>query len=259
MQTQYQQPVPGEGYGPGPGNVAPYPVDPYAQSMPLPQRLNVLVRYGEGPHMTAFAILPLGLALAWIGLRAGKTRWLAAAAAVPLLLITLLVLFIAALGEGLANGNRQYIANLDAQLIVFLEKSDYLIESSRLDANTVRAVRRVEGVSDAGPIYTSTSEIVSLEEPLKISMLAVEPDMPGMPPLIEGRPFRGGEASEAVIDEGVALRSGIQVGDEIQIRSTQGTQDEHFTLKVVGLVQTLRTPNSLSELKLNSNLRMQSL
>ena len=37
-------------------------------------------------------------------------------------LITLLVLFIAALGEGLANGNRQYVANLDAQLIVFLEK-----------------------------------------------------------------------------------------------------------------------------------------
>jgi hypothetical protein len=39
-------------------------------------------------------------------------------------LITLLVLFIAALGEGLANGNRQYVATLDAQLIVFLEKSD---------------------------------------------------------------------------------------------------------------------------------------
>jgi putative ABC transport system permease protein len=151
-------------------------------------------------------------------------------------LITLLVLFIAALGEGLANANRQYVANLDAHLIVFLEKSDYLIESSRLDANTVRGVRRVEGVAEAGPVYTSTSEIVSLEEPLKISMLAVESDKPGMPPLIEGRPFRGGEASEAVIDEGVALRSGIQVGDEIQIRSTQGTQDEFFNLKVVGLV-----------------------
>jgi putative ABC transport system permease protein len=151
-------------------------------------------------------------------------------------LITLLVLFIAALGEGLADGNRQYVANLDAQLVVFLEKSDYSISSSRLDTNTVRAVRRVEGVADAGPVYTSTSEIVSLEEPLKISMLAVEPERPGMPPLIEGRPFRGGEASEAVIDEGVAIRTGIQVGDEIEIRSTQGTEDEFFYLKVVGLV-----------------------
>ena len=77
-------------------------------------------------------------------------------------LITLLVLFIAALGEGLADGNRQYVANLDAQLVVFLEKSNYNISSSRLDTNTVRAIRRVEGVADAGEIYTSTSEIASL-------------------------------------------------------------------------------------------------
>lgn len=41
MQTQFQQPVPGGGYGPGPGAVAPYPVDSYGQSMPLPRRLNV--------------------------------------------------------------------------------------------------------------------------------------------------------------------------------------------------------------------------
>jgi putative ABC transport system permease protein len=33
-------------------------------------------------------------------------------------LITLLVLFIAALGEGLGNGNREYISKVDAQLIV---------------------------------------------------------------------------------------------------------------------------------------------
>ena len=122
------------------------------------------------------------------------------------------------------------------QLIIFLEKSDYSISSSRLDTNTIRAVKRVDGVADAGEIFTSTSEIVSLPEPLKISMLAAEPGRPGMPPLIEGRPFRGGEASEAVIDEGVALRTDIKVGDEIEIRSTQGTEDEFFYLKVVGLV-----------------------
>ena len=46
----------------------------------FPQRLSVLVRYGEGPHMTAFAILPLALALAWHGLRAGNFRWLAGSA-----------------------------------------------------------------------------------------------------------------------------------------------------------------------------------
>jgi putative ABC transport system permease protein len=153
-------------------------------------------------------------------------------------LITLLVLFIAALGEGLANGNRQYIANLDAQLIVFLEKSDYIISSSRLQTNTVRAVRRVDGVLDAGPVYTSTTEIISLQEPLKVSLLAAEPGRPGMPAIVEGREFRGGKAREVVIDRNVALRSGIKVGDEIEIRSTQGVEDELFGLEVVGLVES---------------------
>jgi putative ABC transport system permease protein len=156
--------------------------------------------------------------------------------ALVIALITMLVLFIAALGEGLSNANRQYVANLDAQLIVFLEKSDYLINASRLETNTVKAVRRVEGVADAGPIYISTSEIVSLPERLKISMLGVEAERPGMPPLLEGRYFRGGAAREAVMDMSVAQRTDLKVGDEIEIRSTQGTNDEFYTLKIVGLV-----------------------
>jgi putative ABC transport system permease protein len=109
-------------------------------------------------------------------------------------LITLLVLFIAALGEGLANGNRQYVANLDADLVVFLEKSDFQITASRLETNTVRSVRRVDGVADAGPIYTSSAEIVSLDEPLKVSMLAAEPGVAGhaCPSRRQGLPRRRG-------------------------------------------------------------------
>ncbi len=150
-------------------------------------------------------------------------------------LITLLVLFIAALGEGLANGNKQYVANLDAQLIVFLQKSDNIISSSRLETNTINAVRRVDGVAAAGPIYTATTEIVSTKTPLKVSLLAAEPGQPGMPPLLSGRNFRIGDSNEVVIDRNVALRSGIKIGDEIKIRSTQGTDDEFFYLTVVGL------------------------
>lgn len=152
-------------------------------------------------------------------------------------LITLLVLFIAALGEGLATANRQYVGNLDAQLIVFREKSDYIIASSRLDPNTTRSVRRVDGVADAGPIYTSSTEIVSTEKPLKVSLLGAEAGFPGMPAIIEGRGLRGGEARETVIDRGVALRSGIKVGDTIEIRSTQGIDDKFFRLIVVGMVE----------------------
>ncbi|HWQ52324.1 MAG TPA: hypothetical protein VN442_01480 [Bryobacteraceae bacterium] len=46
----------------------------------MPQRLGVLVRYGEGPHITSLAWLPLALVCAWIGLRSGRPLALAAAA-----------------------------------------------------------------------------------------------------------------------------------------------------------------------------------
>ena len=150
-------------------------------------------------------------------------------------LITLLVLFIAALGEGLANGNREYIANLDAQLVVFREKSDYIISASRLEPITVRAIRRVDGVDAAGPIFTSTTEIQDPETPLKVSLLGVEADQPGMPPITQGRAFRGGDSREVVIDTNAASRGNIAVGDELRIRSVQGTDDQFFNLRVVGI------------------------
>src|SRR3989304_1258187 len=56
-------------------------------------------------------------------------------------LITLLVLFIAALGEGLGNGNREYISKLDAQFIVYQAKSDLLIPASRLGVDRDKQIR----------------------------------------------------------------------------------------------------------------------
>src|SRR5512139_4235259 len=72
-------------------------------------------------------------------------------------LITLLVLFIAALGEGLGNGNREYISKLDAQLIVYQAKSDFLIQASRLGRDRLAAIRRVDGVEDAGMLGTANA------------------------------------------------------------------------------------------------------
>jgi putative ABC transport system permease protein len=49
---------------------------------------------------------------------------------------------------------------------------------------------------------------------------------------------RQGLPRAKVIDRGVALRSGIKVGDTIEIRSTQGVEDEFFRLNVVGMVDS---------------------
>lgn len=44
-----------------------------------PTRLNVLVRYGEGPHMTSFAWIPFVLAFTWLALQKKDYRWSVAA------------------------------------------------------------------------------------------------------------------------------------------------------------------------------------
>ena len=52
--------------------------------------------------------------------------------------------------------------------------------------------------------------------------------------MTDGRALLGEDAKEAVIDLNVLQRSDVKVGDQITIRSTQGTKDQFFTLKVVG-------------------------
>jgi putative ABC transport system permease protein len=151
-------------------------------------------------------------------------------------LITLLVLFIAALGEGLGNGNREYISKLDAQLIVYQAKSDYLIQASRLGKDRLAAIRRVEGVSDAGMLGTSNVTLVLPQsETLKIALLGVEPGHTGEPRVVKGQQLSTDNADEVIIDRNTAIRSGLQLGDMVTIRLTQGTKDEFFTLKIVGI------------------------
>ena len=151
-------------------------------------------------------------------------------------LITLLVLFIAALGEGLGNSNKQYLANLDADMLVFLEKADFVIPSSRVDKTLARTIRRVDGVESAGIIAASnTAILLPNDEVLKVSILGIEPGMPGAPAVLEGENLQSELAAEVLIDRNVALRTDIKVGDRITIRSTQGTDDQFYELKVVGM------------------------
>lgn len=90
-------------------------------------------------------------------------------------LITLLVLFIAALGEGLGNGNREYLSKLDADVLVYQAKSERLIAASRLSRDRLAAVRRVEGVADAGMLGTASATLIlpQGEETLKVALLGL--------------------------------------------------------------------------------------
>ena len=152
-------------------------------------------------------------------------------------LITLLVLFIAALGEGLGNGNREYISKLDAQIIVYQAKSDFLIQASRLGRDRLSAVRRVEGVADAGMLGPASATLIlpGDAQPLKVALLGVEPGHTGEPRVVAGRQLSTDLAQEVVIDRNTALRGKLALDDMLTLRVTQGTQDEFFKLRVVGI------------------------
>jgi len=157
--------------------------------------------------------------------------------AMVIALITLLVLFIAALGEGLGNGNREYLSKLDSEIIVFQAKADNVVAASRLGRDRLAAVRRVDGIADAAVLGSSSATLIlpNNEEPLKVALLGVEPGRTGEPRVEEGRQLSTDLASEVIIDSNTAIRSGLQVDDVITLRVTQGTRDEFFDLRIVGI------------------------
>ena len=155
-------------------------------------------------------------------------------------LITLLVLFIAALGEGLANANREYLSRLDASLLVFHDKTDYIIGASHLDRSQLSSIRQVAGVAEAGQIGFANADVLlpGASAPLKVSLIGVEPGRPGLPPVLQGRTFYSRLASEVILDRSAALRSGLKTGDSLTIRVSQGTRDQTYTLRVVGITDS---------------------
>ena len=164
-----------------------------------------------------------------------KGRFLLIASIVAL--ITTLVLFIAALAEGLGDGNREYLEKLNGELIVYQDNADLSVSASRLGRSTLAEVRRVDGVADAGQVLfaSSTLEFSNGAEPLDVSLVGVEPGKPGEPPAFEGVGLSRDRANEAVLDRNVALRAGVQVGDTVIVKSVQGTEEERYPLTVVGI------------------------
>jgi putative ABC transport system permease protein len=152
-------------------------------------------------------------------------------------LITLLILFIAALGEGLGSGNREYLQRLDADLIVYQDTARLSIAASRIDCTKRRTIRAVDGVRDVGSIGFASASIPRDDgtEPLDISLIGVEPGRPGAPPVVAGSGLVRRSGDEAIIDQTVALVTNLQVGDRLTVRTTQGNEDEFYDLEVVGI------------------------
>jgi putative ABC transport system permease protein len=164
-----------------------------------------------------------------------KGRFLLIASVIAL--ITTLVLFVAALAEGLGNGNKEYLEKLNADLIAYKSDVDLSVQTSRLNRPTAQEIRRVQGVRDVGQISVATASVVlpNATGNIGVSILGVEPGRPGEPPVVQGRQLSDLNAREALIDRNTALRTNLKVGDTITLKTIQGTQEEFHTLRVVGI------------------------
>jgi putative ABC transport system permease protein len=152
-------------------------------------------------------------------------------------LITLLILFIAALGEGLGSGNREYLEKLNADLIVYQDTARLQIAGSRVGCEKRGNIRNVDGVREVGPVGFSSATVVSSDgtEIMDISLIGVEPGKPGEPPVGTGNGLVRKGTNEAIIDRTVALVTQQGIGDTIILRSPQGNEYEYYEMTVVGI------------------------
>lgn len=151
-------------------------------------------------------------------------------------LITVLVLFIAALAQGLAAANKEYIEKLNAELLVFQSNVELSTTASRIGLDKLNDVRRVPGVLEVGPIGFSNGTIVfsDNQQTIDVSLIGVEPGKPGLPPTVEGSNLRSTRGNVIVIDGNVAARTKIKIGDEITIKTIQGTEEKFTKFQVIG-------------------------
>jgi putative ABC transport system permease protein len=152
-------------------------------------------------------------------------------------LITTLVLFVAALGEGLGSGNREFIQRLTGELVVYDSKADLNIGASRMPQSKLTTIRRVAGVEDAGLLGFSNATILygPNNKEFKVALVGVQPDAPGEPVVEHGERLGGQTAKEVILDLNVARRTGLKVGDTLTVRSTQGNDENLYPLRVVGI------------------------
>lgn len=177
----------------------------------------------------------VGTYLAWKEIWRNRGRFFLVSLVIAL--ITMLVIFLAGLAEGLGAGNKEYLSKLGGELVLYQDQADLTVGASQLGQSFMNNIRRTDGVAAAGAIGTAASLINydGAEEPQSVSLVGVEPGLPGEPTAFEGAQLSSLRANEAVIDRNVAIRTGLGVGDTLVVESTQGTVDEFYPLEIVGV------------------------
>lgn len=153
-------------------------------------------------------------------------------------LITLMVLLQVSLAEGLTLSSSQYIAGIDAELMVFRDTAKQVITASNLGLSELKKFRHVPGVKAVGPIGFSTASILLQQggsiETFEVALIGVEPGMPGAPTVFAGAGLADERKMEVVLDQNILDKVNIPIGSTISIQVVQGIDEEIYNLTVVG-------------------------
>ncbi|MBX0328969.1 FtsX-like permease family protein [Oscillochloris sp. ZM17-4] len=156
-------------------------------------------------------------------------------------LITLLVLFTSALGDGLSLGASEYFDRMGSELVVFQKDVDYQLQASRLGRSRLSQIRRVPGVAAVGPVGVSTAAIIAVNgaatDGLDVALIGVEPGEPGAPAAYAGEALNDSRAAHAVLDRHVVERLGIPLGATITLKVVQGMEEQLYDLRVQGFAE----------------------
>jgi len=152
-------------------------------------------------------------------------------------LITILVLFVGGLAEGLSSANREYLDKLDADLLLFQKNVELSANASRIGNSKLNDIRRVEGIKEIGPLGFSSGTLVFSDgkADLDVALIGVDAGKPGLPASLEGETIRSNRGSEIVIDGKIANQRNIQIGETVVIKTIQGLDETFYKLKVIGI------------------------
>ena len=145
-------------------------------------------------------------------------------------LITVLVLFVSALAEGLALANKEYLDNLDVDLLVFEETAELSASASMIGRSLLNDIRRVEGVEEIGAIGFSVGTIIFQDEreAIDVSLIGIEANAPGQPLVVAGENLEVNRGNDVLVDANAVEAAGIHLGDEIIVKTIQDGEEERL-------------------------------
>ncbi|MBE0475708.1 MAG: ABC transporter permease [Coriobacteriia bacterium] len=155
----------------------------------------------------------MSVPVAWRNLSESPTRFFISIGGIAL--AALLVLVLDGVFEGSQRQVTAYIDNSDFDVAVSQRGVKNLhMTTSFFPAERLEEIRDVEGVADLSPILYTTSFLISEDDRSLVYLIGYRPGEPGGP-WVEGAGDVPPRPGEVVVDERIAERLGVGIGDEV--------------------------------------------